>query len=377
MIEQPAPYEVSYGLVTGWVGAGTRRLEVRVGSRRVADAPLRGRHFTIRIELPPRELSLSVTAVRADGRRSTSTVAAVLGLPRAAAPGAAHASRLDVVLAREVRSLVSGYSGTSAVYVQNLIDGRGAAWNARARFPAASTLKLAIAVAALARDPGTPGPGTRVDSLLREMIEESDNAAADELEEWFAGSTSAGGHRVDDVMTELGLTDTLMYGGYERDLATSDPIPLRLDDQPRFARGKYTSARDLAGLLRAVWLASAGRGPLHAREPLFDGHDARHLLYLLAHVLDTGKLDREVGRIAGVRVLHKAGWVSTVRHDNGLVFWPGGVFVATVMTYRAAGVGVSADVLAGRVAGAALDRFAGPRPARRRPSASRYDFRSY
>ena len=137
----------------------------------------------------------------------------------------------------------------------------------------------------------------------------------------------------------------------------SDPIPLRADDQPSFRRGKYTSARDLAGLLRAIWLASRGLGPLHAREPLFSAGDARHLLYLLAHVRDSGKLDREVGQAPGVQVLHKAGWISAVRHDNGLVFWRGGVFLATVMTYRAGGVGVSSDVLAGRVAGVALARF--------------------
>ncbi len=159
-------------------------------------------------------------------------------------------------------------------------------------------------------------------------------------------------------MLELGLTDTLMYGGYERDLAASgDPIPLRADEQPSFRIGKRTSARDLAGLLRAVWLASRGLGPLHAREPSFSAGDARHLLYLLAHVRDTGKLDRAVGHVPGVQVLHKAGWIGVVRHDNGLVFWRGGVFLATVMTYRAGGVGVSSDLLAGRVAGVALARF--------------------
>ncbi len=55
--------------------------------------------------------------------------------------------------------------------------------------------------------------------------------------------------------------------------------------------------------------------------------------------------------------MHKAGWVNDARHDAGLVFWRGGVFVAGVMTWSSRGVGVSADVLAGRVATAALERF--------------------
>ena len=86
--------------------------------------------------------------------------------------------------------------------------------------------------------------------------------------------------------------------------------------------------------MRDVWLASGGRGPLRAAQPGFTPSDARYLLYLLAHVRDPGKIDREVGKLAGVRVLHKAGWINVARHDNGIVLWPGGALVVTVMTYR-------------------------------------------
>jgi hypothetical protein len=56
-------------------------------------------------------------------------------------------------------------------------------------------------------------------------------------------------------------------------------------------------------------------------------------------------------------VLHKAGWINRARHDCGIVIWPDGVYVVAVMTYRSWGAGVSSDVLAGRVAAAALRRF--------------------
>jgi hypothetical protein len=59
-----------------------------------------------------------------------------------------------------------------------------------------------------------------------------------------------------------------------------------------------------------------------------------------------------------VLVAHKAGWHSTVRHDNGLVFWSRGSFVATVMTWRPSEIGYDSDELAGRVAWLALRRFA-------------------
>jgi hypothetical protein len=68
-------------------------------------------------------------------------------------------------------------------------------------------------------------------------------------------------------------------------------------------------------------------------------------------VTDRGKLDRFVGD--GAVVMHKAGWVTSVRHDNGIVAFRGGVFVAAVMTWQTS----HADELAGHVAFAALKRF--------------------
>jgi hypothetical protein len=74
-------------------------------------------------------------------------------------------------------------------------------------------------------------------------------------------------------------------------------------------------------------------------------------------VRDSPKLDRFVGSQRGVAVLHKAGWIAAARHDSGLVFWPGGVFVVSVMTWRGSGAGTSSDVMAGRCAEVALARF--------------------
>ena len=64
-------------------------------------------------------------------------------------------------------------------------------------------------------------------------------------------------------------------------------------------------------------------------------------------------------RRPGTIVLHKAGWIDPARHDAGLVVWQGGIFVAAVMTYDAAGTDIRSDVLAGRVSQAALRRFRG------------------
>jgi hypothetical protein len=339
---------------------------VRVGARTLADRPLRQRRFQLRVALPLVETTVQVVTIDSAGRKSRASVQHVLGASVAASPRIATPHG-DALLAREIRRLARSFGGTSAIYVENLATGAGAAWNARATLPAASTLKLAIAVTALARSEGTPVRGSTLDRLLREMLTYSDNAAANSTERYFGGSTSGGSALVNTMMRSLRLVDTEMYGGYVLGTesgggaprALAGAIPLRVDSQPSWGHGKRTSAYDLATLLRNVWLAGGGRGPLHAAQPGFSQTDARYLLYLLAHVRDPGKLDREVGRLPGVRVLHKAGWINSARHDNGIVLWPGGALVVTVMTFRPAGVGPSSDVLAGRVAAVALRRFRG------------------
>ena len=352
-IVAPAPREASFGLVAGTAPLGTRRIVVHVGRFVAADEPLRGRSFSLNVRLPGGETRIRVTAVDSRNRRSSRVVEPVFGLPPDAAPRQ-RAPRLDGVLDRSIRLLAGRHGGTSGIYVQDLRTGRGAAWNAAARFPAGSTLKLAIAVTVLRALDGKPEPGTQVARLLGKMIVDSDNEAANALEVWLAGSTSAGSDRVNATLRALGLNDSLMYGGYEtprRPAAAAAPIPIRADVQPAFGAGKYTTAADLARLARSVYLAAAGRGPL--LQLGVSGTEARYLLWLLARVTDRGKLDRFFD--ASPVVLHKAGWLDNARHDNGIVAYAGGVFVACVMTWRVP----AADELAGRVALSAFARFAG------------------
>jgi hypothetical protein len=73
-------------------------------------------------------------------------------------------------------------------------------------------------------------------------------------------------------------------------------------------------------------------------------------------------------------VLHKAGWITVARNDSGLVYWGRGGFVAVVMTYRATGVGASSDILAGKVAKAAFERFSRRAPSERQGRRGRVFF---
>jgi beta-lactamase class A len=332
---------------------------IRAGGKVVATRHLRGRTFELRVPLPRRDLTVSATVTTLAGRTSRATVPHVFGLPRAARPRGTVA-HLDGDLARRIVPLVRAFPGTSAVYVRDLTSGAGAAWNARARFPAGSTLKLAIAVEALRTLRGKPAPGSYADGLLRRALIYSDNVAANQLEVLFGGSTSGGSSRVNSLMRGLGLVDSEMYGGYiPGTLARRRPIPRLVDERPYFGVGKSTTAFDLAQLFAYVHLAAEGKGRLARRYAGFTAADARYLLYLLAHVADRGKLDRFLaGRASS---LHKAGWIVGARHDAGIVYWPGGAFAVAVMTHGST-AGTASDVLAGQVALRTLRRLARGRP---------------
>ena len=351
----PAPREVSFGRVTGTVSRVTRRVVVLVDGKEAGEQEVEGARYDLAVSLPPRNVRVRIVAEDGFGNRAETAVGPVFGLPREAAPSTAR-SYEDPVLAREVRALVEAFPGTSGIYVENLRTGAGAAWNARARFPAASTLKIGIAIEVLRRLDARPPPGSSLDRLLELMLVHSDNAASNELLAWIGGSETAGAAELNETMGALGLNDSYMYGGFLAAAPAKPPIPLAVESQPTF-EGKYTTAWDLAQLHRYVHLATAGRGPLVERlGGSFTAADARFLLYVLADSADRGKLDRFLGGDAVV--MHKAGWVADARHDSGLVYSRDGVFVASVMTWNSFGAGEPSDVLAGEVARRSLERFA-------------------
>src|SRR5262245_29325927 len=139
-IEQPAARQISYGVVTGTAAKGTRRVLVYANGKRLASKPLDGRRFTLHVALPFGDATVRVVTIASGGRRSSAHVHDVYGVPGSSRPRVVPA-RLDSVLQRKLTPVVRSYRGTAAYYVQSLTGGWGAAWNAKARFPAASTVK--------------------------------------------------------------------------------------------------------------------------------------------------------------------------------------------------------------------------------------------
>ncbi|HEV2903016.1 MAG TPA: serine hydrolase [Gaiellaceae bacterium] len=350
VVVSPAAYEISFGRVIGRVSAGTQRVVVSIDGRIVASKDVGRKRFDFAVPLPARDVRLTVSAVDGQGHGSSTTIGPVFSLPAAAEPrGPPRRSREDPRLARTIRSLARAFPGICGVYVQDLRTGAGAAWNAGARFPAASTVKVAIAIEVLRRLGGKPPRGSRLDRLLRKAIVPSDDRAANDLLTWLGGSTSGGAAYVNHLFRALDMHDTDMYGGY---IVQQGRIPIRTGAQPSFI-GKRTTAADLTTLMRSLNLAAVGQGVLARRG--FRPSQARFLLYLLAHS-QVSRIDRFLPPGPTV-TLQKAGWISTALHDTGLVYWSGGSFVATVLTWNARGTGVASDLLAGRIGRAAYLRF--------------------
>ena len=302
-IEQPAPYQLSYGVVTGIAAPGTRRVLVRVGHRTLADLPFRGRRFHLRVALPMSRDDAQVVTVTARADVPSPPCPMSSAHPSGCTSSAREA--LDALLARGAQALgrrsAALRASTSRISQPERAQPGTRERRFRPRRPSSSG-----SPSRRSRSQGRPRPwldarrpAAEMLDLLRQRRGERDRALVRRLDvRWLRARERADAL---DRARRHGDVRRLRVG--TRWAPATGPrggIPLRVESQPSWGHGKRTSAYDLATLLRIVWLAGGGHGPLHAAQPGFSQTDARYLLYLLAQVRDPGKLDREVGRLPGV-----------------------------------------------------------------------------
>src|SRR5262249_23115800 len=130
------------------------------------------------------------------------------------APRARPATVQDRSLTASLAALASSFDGYSAMWVQNLATGAVASWNADARFPAASTVKLAVLIAALEKW----GPGrerSRAASDMATLAGWSSTLSANRLLVRLGDGSVATGTRVaQSVLNRLGATSSTYTGEY-------------------------------------------------------------------------------------------------------------------------------------------------------------------
>ena len=193
----------------------------------------RARARPVRVPRGPRRVSVPVPVghhqvrVRARGpggaatsRPVTRVGPAALGPPAGRVPG-----YVDPPLQRDIEALARSVPATTGVYVQHLVTGCGAAVNADAQFPAASTLKAAILLQALRRAGG--GSTAPLDGLLDSMILDSDDGAANAVLGDVGGPAA-----VTDTLHGLGLMRSLVRAPYIIDQERRRPLAISTTAQP-------------------------------------------------------------------------------------------------------------------------------------------------
>lgn len=341
---------VAFGAITVRLGSGTRRIEVQRDGRIVVRREVPAGPRKLSVSVPPGSGAVRVRAVGSGGAR-WSAVVRIRVLPRSALRAGRLPGFVDAPLQRDVDHLVSGMPAISGVYVQHLVTGCGASYNADAQFPAASTLKAGILVDAVRR-----GRAAQLAPLLDRMIRDSDDVAANQvLAALGNGSGDAGAVSVTDTLHRLGLNRSLVRRPYIIEDARR-PLPIATVRAPALFTNFITTPFELSRLMVAIYRGAVGTGGV-ARLGIGRQAARTELLARLLDVRDTSKL--VAGVPAGVPVAHKTGYTQQVKHDGGIIYLASGPVVAAVMTWSASGVSDAVgDRFIAEVAQAATRRLA-------------------
>lgn len=244
--------------------------------------------------------------------------------------GAVHGGALSRRLERQAR----GFPGFAGLWVQDLTRGVTASYNADARFPAASTVKVALLMGALARM--GPAPERSRDAYdLRAMAGWSSNLATNRILARRGGSIVA-----QRVIARVGASRSTFTGGYivGTQLQPNLPGGGRTAEPPAVS-SRVTTARDMARLLFALHAAAAGRPDALTTTGL-TLHQARVGLALLLDSEQRGDNRSLVtgGLPPGTPVAQKNGWLRRARHGAAIVYGPAGPRIVVILTYSDGGV---------------------------------------
>jgi beta-lactamase class A len=263
--------------------------------------------------------------VRTRCRPGERVVPVVRRLPRLpslpALGGAAPAGPSDTALAARLAVLGRAFPGYAAIWTHDLTTGRVAGWNTDARFPAASTVKLGVLLAALQRLPHPER--SPLDYDLRALAGWSSNLAANRLVRRFGlGAVQA-------ALRRAGASRSTYPQDYLVGTAVGDVV-----DQPPLVSGRVTTARDLGRLLWVLHGGAAG----NAAALRAGGLDASRSAYALRLLLASELRGNNVGLVrpfvpATTPVAQKNGWIHDARHTAAVVYGQSGPRIVVILTY--------------------------------------------
>jgi beta-lactamase class A len=246
-------------------------------------------------------------------------------------------------LERVLREHMTYWSGVAGIYVHDLETGEELAINADSVFSGASVMKVPIMLFTYAR----LGEFTEQQrEWMESMILDSDNLDANALLAAAVGGQGTeaalkGVNEMSAMLEDLGLEHTYMLIPYESGewLIQQSRLPQggpEREGRPPFTaadRHLRTTPREMGTLF--VWLAQCAEGEGPLLEEL-DGALTQALCEEMIGWLDQGHDPERM--LAGipddVRVAHKGGWIDDMQSDVGIVYSPGGRYVAAIYVYR-------------------------------------------
>jgi beta-lactamase class A len=243
----------------------------------------------------------------------------------------------------------SNFDGLTEVYVLDLEKRneisfayeKGVNYDPGIAFTAASTIKIPIMVSTFKRVK-EPTPQAAAD-LMTQMIEKSDNIATDKLMETYL-APNIGPIYVTQDMQEIGLKNTFLAGEFYLGAPLlqrfSTPANLRRDYFTSPDVYNQTTPPDMGMLLDDIYqCAQTGGGTFAA---VFQGEISQSECQMMITYLSQNKIAvlLQAGIPDGTKIAHKHGWVvesDGVIHsiiDAGIIFSPGGDYVAVVAMYQ-------------------------------------------
>ena len=293
---------------------------------------VRGRLVRFRTAARPGRYDVRVRFERA-GKLVDRRAALDVWLLRRSAQRARREHREDRALSARLATLGQSFPGYSAFWVHDLSTGRFARWNSDASFPAASTVKLGVLLAALRRF----GPDPERSAAWREIRDLavwSSNVASNRLLVRLGGSEAAGARIAQDALWRAGARSSTFTGNYRLGTAagaangdTPRPLPL--------LTYRRTTAHDLGRVLFELHAAALGNR-LSLRRTGLSPHEARLGLALL---LSSDPRGPNLGLFrpwtaSRLPMAQKQGWTTYLRHTAAIIYAPGGPRIVVLLTYR-------------------------------------------
>lgn len=322
---EPRPFAVSFGDVVAAAPAGVDGAVLYANGVSAGPLGIDGGRARGRIVAPAGRYALEVRFTRGGVPAGSARSTGVWLLPISAGGAVRDPSR-DTGLQDALRAEAKRFPGISGIWVHDLASGASAGWNAGARFPAASTVKLGVLGAALRRTGAQP-EGSALFHDLQGIAGWSSNLGANRLLRTVGGTGP-----VQAQLFRLGATTSTYPGPYI--VATALPPVDAPDPPPRVSR-RLTTAYDLGAVLTTLHQAALGDPATLARSRMTRSQARLGLGLLLSSEQrgdNRGLLSDAVG--GSIPMAQKQGWISSARHTAAIVYTAHGPVVVVVLTYR-------------------------------------------